>query len=590
MGALGIYAVGQLVWNLQTLGGGHSFPAFSDVFYLTTGPLMSWTLYQSWCRRPGVRHTRGIHLDAALMTLGILVLCLAFYLPHQSGWNWFQIAVMLAYPGTLFAAFSLGLVLALNDPGPVLPGRMVTLGALFGLAFSWMAWNMSLLLGTAANGSLVNLSFSLLLLALGGSVGTWSWSRRTGARGWKAGVLVLLPLVGPVAGALSLVMAVANPLMPREFQPLFAGLAALLLVLSLVRQGTLFREIKEAHVQRERNSELEDALERLHRTQDQLVQSAKLTALGQLIAGITHDLNSPLGAIRSSSALLQTVLKERHQDAVNRPFLDAHQNATYQKLSQALSPEAPFLDSRAERALRRQILDRAAGSGCPQPERVASALLEAGLADRMDLVDELLTLTDPGPVLDLFETQATAHRLASVILQATDRASNVVVTLQNFLRSGTEREKQWVLVVDSIQAVLPLFQHKVKRGLKLTTSFLGEPVVLAWPDKLSQVWVNLITNAVQAVGDQGAIDITVKVLDQVLVSVADNGPGVPAEVRDRIFEAFFTTKAIGEGTGLGLDVCRRVVEELGGTIRFESEPGRTVFEVRLPRADGLEGS
>jgi signal transduction histidine kinase len=216
---------------------------------------------------------------------------------------------------------------------------------------------------------------------------------------------------------------------------------------------------------------------------------------------------------------------------------------------------------------------------------VANALVETGLAGRDELVDEVLGLPEPARVLGALESQATAHRLASVIHQATDRASQVVVSLHNFLRTGGDGERRWVLVADSVRAVLPLFLHRMQQGLNLTTTFQDEAAVWAWPDKLSQVWVNLINNAVQAVGAAGTIDVSVRAEDnQVVVAVADNGPGVPPEVRSRIFEAFFTTKGVGEGTGLGLEVCRRVVEELDGSITLESVPGRTVFEVRLPLA------
>lgn len=584
--ALTVYAVGQLFWDVETALGWSLVPGVSDLFYLAMGPLMSWALRRSWSFRPGARNISGIHLDSTLMTLGIMVLSFASYLPFQAEWTWFQLAVMVAYPATLFGAFSLGLVLALHDSGPFHPGRVVTLGALFGTSFSWMAWNLATLAGNTPDGTWLNLSFSVCALALGGSIGTWSWSRRTCSHGWKARVLVLLPLVGPVAGALGFLVAVTDPLMPVFYRSVFGVLALVLLVLSMVRQWALFRELEEAQTQRQRNTELEDALAELRRTQDQLVQTAKLTALGQLIAGITHDLNSPLGAIRSSSALLQTVLREQ-ADTSHRLLagLDAPQHELYRQLSHALSPELPFLDSRTERSFKRSLTEAAAARGHAHPEALASALVEAGLAERTDLVASLFALAEPEGVVKALEAQATAHRLAAVIHQATDRVSKVVVSLHNFLRTGDEGERRLVVVAESVREVLPLFQHWMRHGLELTTAFEGEALVLAWPDKLSQVWVNLITNAVQAVGTGGAVEVGIRVEGaQVAVRVTDNGPGIPAEVKDRIFDAFFTTKGVGEGTGLGLEVCRRVVEELGGTISVESQPGRTVFEVRLPLA------
>ncbi len=354
------------------------------------------------------------------------------------------------------------------------------------------------------------------------------------------------------------------------------------LVWFLVPTGGAFLFLAYRRCQKVLGGRLGEAEADLARARSQLVQSAKLAALGQLIAGITHDLNSPLGALRSSSTLLQRVLKEHSRSSALVEELDPGQREVFQRLCEALTPEQPFLDFRAEKDLRKRLAALAEAQGHPRPEVLAS-LVDTGLADRDDLVSALFGLADPGAVLEALEAQATLHRLASVILQATDRASRVVVSLHNFLRTGDDGERCWVSVTASIQDVLPLFQYRQKQGLQLTTSFHGEARVFAWPDKLSQVWVNLITNAAQAVEPEGTIEVSVRVEDQVIVAVTDNGPGIPDSVRERIFAPFFTTK--GEGTGLGLDVCRRVVEELDGSISVDSKPGRTVFEVRLPLAD-----
>ncbi|MCS7086938.1 MAG: ATP-binding protein, partial [Bacteroidia bacterium] len=104
-----------------------------------------------------------------------------------------------------------------------------------------------------------------------------------------------------------------------------------------------------------------------------------------------------------------------------------------------------------------------------------------------------------------------------------------------------------------------------------------------FPDQLNHVWTNLIHNSIQAMDGKGRIDIeTRRENGQVVVSITDNGPGIPPEIQPRIFEAFFTTKRQGEGSGLGLDICRKIVERHKGTIGFESVPGKTTFTVRIP--------
>jgi signal transduction histidine kinase len=109
------------------------------------------------------------------------------------------------------------------------------------------------------------------------------------------------------------------------------------------------------------------------------------------------------------------------------------------------------------------------------------------------------------------------------------------------------------------------------------------PKVSAYGSELNQVWTNLIENAVQAMGGKGQLRVcTDREADRVLVEIGDNGPGIPDAIKDRIFEPFFTTKEMGIGTGMGLDIVRRIVWKHGGDIRFESRPGDTRFQVRLP--------
>jgi len=120
-------------------------------------------------------------------------------------------------------------------------------------------------------------------------------------------------------------------------------------------------------------------------------------------------------------------------------------------------------------------------------------------------------------------------------------------------------------------------------GINVKRSYGKLPPITAYVGELNQVWTNLIHNAAQAMGHRGELLIETKVEDgDVQVAIQDSGPGIPADVLPRIFEPFFTTKSKGEGTGLGLSISARIVEKHGGTIRVESEPGRTRFTIRLP--------
>jgi signal transduction histidine kinase len=132
----------------------------------------------------------------------------------------------------------------------------------------------------------------------------------------------------------------------------------------------------------------------------------------------------------------------------------------------------------------------------------------------------------------------------------------------------------------------------LKNGVNITREYDRDlPKVCAHGSELNQVWTNLIQNAIDAMNGKGELRIrTVHELDRVMVEIGDNGPGIPAEKQNRIFEPFFTTKTVGEGLGLGLDTVYRIVKNHRGDVGFESHPGDTRFQVRLPFAKTKGGS
>ena len=143
---------------------------------------------------------------------------------------------------------------------------------------------------------------------------------------------------------------------------------------------------------------------------------------------------------------------------------------------------------------------------------------------------------------------------------------------------------QRIDVTDGLDSTLVMLGHRL-RGVTVVRDYGTEvPMIDAYAGELNQVWTNLIDNAVDAMGGTGTLRVTTRVEDgAVVVEIGDTGPGMPPEVAARAFEAFFTTKDVGQGTGLGLDIARRiVVERHGGTITIDSQPGETTLRVRLP--------
>ena len=149
---------------------------------------------------------------------------------------------------------------------------------------------------------------------------------------------------------------------------------------------------------------------------------------------------------------------------------------------------------------------------------------------------------------------------------------------------------QEIDVHQGLESTLLMLRHRVKTGITVKLDFdRSVPKIYAHGSALNQVWTNLIDNAIEAMQGQGELRIrTARELDNLLVEIADSGPGIPPDIRSHIFEPFFTTKGVGQGTGLGLETASRIVKEHNGEITVESVPGDTRFQILLPLARHLE--
>jgi signal transduction histidine kinase len=210
----------------------------------------------------------------------------------------------------------------------------------------------------------------------------------------------------------------------------------------------------------------------------------------------------------------------------------------------------------------------AAGLDVPRLEAAAQALGPDFLSNALNLVADTLL----------------ARSLLDQIDDATARISQLVSAIKEY--SYMDRSPgQEIDIHDGIDKTLVILGHKLRQGVEVVRDYDESlPRVLADGSGLNQVWTNLIDNAIDAMDGHGQVRIrTRRDGDFVLVEIADQGPGIPSEVASRIFDPFFTTKDVGKGTGLGLDIVRRiVVDGCGGEISFETAPGDTRFRVRLP--------
>jgi signal transduction histidine kinase len=342
---------------------------------------------------------------------------------------------------------------------------------------------------------------------------------------------------------------------------------------------------------------------RLAKIQAATFQQEKMASLGTLAAGLMHELNNPGSAARRASSQLRENLLRMHALM-----------ATFSKTEMSHDQKLCMFD----------LQEVALGASLPQPlgsieqadaeDALAEWMESAGVEDAWKRAPTLVSIgmqppdlerarsTFPGSTfsdaINWLEALVSSMQLVGIIEESVTRVTDLVQAVKSYAYEG-RGEKQVIDVNASIHATLVILSHKIReKQLTLDKSFAADLASLQTECQgLNQIWTNLLDNAIDAAPQGGALGIRTW-SEQVYTSVQsqprvdicvmfrDNGPGIPAEIQSRIFDPFYTTKPVGVGTGLGLGIVFRIVEQCGGTIRFTSAPGDTEFVVRLPSTRG----
>jgi C4-dicarboxylate-specific signal transduction histidine kinase len=354
--------------------------------------------------------------------------------------------------------------------------------------------------------------------------------------------------------------------------------------LELYSQTLEQKVLKRTQELNEKNAYLQKTLQELQQTQTHLIQTEKMAVLGQLIAGIAHEINTPLGVIGAAIGNISYALEQSMQKLPELfQTLPSAQLADFFTLLEIASQPKEPLSFRQERQLKQQLQQELEARKIENADTLADSLSQMGILP-----------TDLGPLMPLLRATnnslivETAYHLFVVqnnsqnIMLAVERAAKIVFALKSYAHQDTRHEMVTASVTDGIDTVLMLYQNQIKQGIEMTKTYAPVPAILCYPQELTQVWSNLIHNAIQAMNYQGELAIAVSEQEHhVVVKITDSGCGIPPEFQDRIFEPFFTTKPVGEGCGLGLDIVRQIIAKHGGKIEVESQPGHTTFSVWL---------
>jgi signal transduction histidine kinase len=344
-----------------------------------------------------------------------------------------------------------------------------------------------------------------------------------------------------------------------------------------------------------RRAILGNMAQRFQKYQSTTLHQEKMAALGTLAAGLMHELNNPGAAARRAASQLRQNLQRMQElsTRLSRTTLNEDQKeCLYELQVHAMETHKPLrMNSLEQSDAEEELATWMEEAHIENAWKLAPTLVSVGLAaSDLECAKSEFETDLFSDCLSWLEALVSSMQLVGMIEESIGRVTELVHAVKSYAYEG-KGLKQSINVNDSVHATLVILGHKMREKEITVEKAFNESLPLLQTDLsgLNQVWTNLLDNAIDALEPKGKIKVKTWTEDRfgvphILVSIADTGAGIPIDIQPHIFDLFYTTKEVGVGTGLGLGIVGRIVEQFGGTIRFSSEPGWTEFVVSLPSA------
>ena len=339
---------------------------------------------------------------------------------------------------------------------------------------------------------------------------------------------------------------------------------------------------EEKNMIHESKIKLEEALKELKESQEKLIRSEKLAALGQLVDGVAHELNTPLGAIKASAENILTSLIYPMENLGN--LFENFSPEEFSLIESILkSEEVGELSLKELREIKKKEKKLLNERNIIDSEDIVETLIPLGITEIPETYDVLWKRDSTKNLLRFIDKERGIMKKSKIITISVSKTSKIVSALKSLSEDSTFRTLKKANIIEGIESALTVYSNYIRKGIQLEKVFEVLPEIECYRERLILLWTHLLSNSIWAVKGEGQIKILARVIENnIKVSIEDNGVGISSDIQDKVFEPFYTTKKAGEGTGLGLYISKQVVLEHKGEVSFQSSNGRTIFEVVLP--------